>query len=270
MRATRDLLRRRMHLARTRAELLAHVQHPNSQEHLPAIGQKMAYKANREGGAERCADPAVHKSSAVDRALISSDDARLRDVDLTLLHTATHHDAHTLYLLQTVPGIGQILSLVWLYEIHAINRFPTVQAVVSDGRLVKCAKEAAGKRLATSGTKIGPAHLTWAFSAAAVVCLRDHPPAPQDLARLENNHDQGHALTVLAQKLARAVYDLLKRHLAFAKEQFFQREGRGAEEPGASRDTQGMNRLDALDTFAFIASWNAQARIGRETLSPAL
>ena len=31
MRATRDLLRRRMHLARTRGELLAHVQHTNSQ-----------------------------------------------------------------------------------------------------------------------------------------------------------------------------------------------------------------------------------------------
>src|SRR6266508_3918452 len=41
MRATRDLLRRRMHLARTRAERLAHVQQTNSQDHLPAIGQKI-------------------------------------------------------------------------------------------------------------------------------------------------------------------------------------------------------------------------------------
>jgi hypothetical protein len=34
MRATRDLLRRRMHLTRKRAELLAHVQNTNSQYHL--------------------------------------------------------------------------------------------------------------------------------------------------------------------------------------------------------------------------------------------
>jgi hypothetical protein len=40
MRATRDLLRRRMHLAHKRAALLAHVQNTNSQYNLPAIGKK--------------------------------------------------------------------------------------------------------------------------------------------------------------------------------------------------------------------------------------
>jgi len=40
MRATRDLLRQRMHLARTRGALLAHVQNTNSQYNLPAIGKK--------------------------------------------------------------------------------------------------------------------------------------------------------------------------------------------------------------------------------------
>jgi transposase len=269
MRATRDLLRRRMHLARKRAELLAHVQHTNSQDHLPAIGQKIADKANREGVAERCADPAVHKSIAVDLALISSDDERLRDVERTIRNTAKHHDANTLYLLHTVPGIGTILSLVWLDDIHEITRFPTVQEFVSYGRLVTCAKESAGKRVGTSGTKIGHAHLTWAFSAAAVVFLRDHPSAQTDLARLEKTHDQGQALTVLAHQLARAVYDRLKRHVAFDTEQFFQHSWRGADEPGASRDTQGMSLPDALDPAASMASLNAQARRGRETLSPA-
>jgi transposase len=222
MRATRDLLRRRMHLARKRAELLAHVQNTNSQYNLPAIGKKLAYKANRDGVAERFADLAVHKSIAVDLALISHYDELLRDVELTLLNTAKHHDANTLYLLQTVPGIGKILSLVLLYEIHDINRFPTVQDFVSYCRLVKCAKESAGKRLGTSGTKIGNAHLKWAFSEAAVLLLRDHPLAQQYLARLEKKHDKGKALTVLAHTLARAVYDMLKRHVAFDKKQFFQ------------------------------------------------
>jgi hypothetical protein len=104
MRATRDLLRRRMHLAHKRAELLAHVQNTNSQYNLPAIGKKIAYKANRDGVAERFADPAVQKSIAVDLALITYYDELLRDVELTIVKTAKHHDAHTLYLLQTVPG----------------------------------------------------------------------------------------------------------------------------------------------------------------------
>jgi transposase len=223
MRATRDLLRRRMHLARKRAELLAHVQNTNSQYNLPAIGKKIAYKANRDGVAERFADPAVQKSIEVDLALITYYDELLGDVERTIVNTAKHHDANTLYLLQTVPGIGKILSLVLLYEIHDINRFPRVQDFVSYCRLVKCAKESAGKRLGTSGTKIGNAHLKWAFSEAAVLFLRDHPAAQKYLTRLEKKHDKGKALTVLAQKLARAVYHMLKRQVAFERETFFQR-----------------------------------------------
>jgi hypothetical protein len=59
MRATRDLLRRRMHLMRKRAELLTHIQNTNSQYNLPEIGQKIAYKANRDGVAERFPELAV-------------------------------------------------------------------------------------------------------------------------------------------------------------------------------------------------------------------
>ena len=169
MRATRDLLRRRMHLARKRGELLAHVQNTNSQYNVPAIGKKMADKANRDGVAERFADPAVHKSIAVDLALITYDDELLRDVELTIVTTATPHDAQTLYLLQTVPGIGKLLSLVLLYDIHPIDRFPRGQDFASSCRLVTCAPEAAGKRSGTSGAKIGNAPLTWAFSEAAVL-----------------------------------------------------------------------------------------------------
>jgi hypothetical protein len=130
-RASRDLLRRRTHLMRKRAELLAHVQKTNSQYNLPEIGKKMAYKANREGVAERFNDPAVQKSLEVDLALITYDDALLKDLELSSLKTAKHHEAHTLYLLPTVPGIGKILSLVWLYEIHQTDRVPSVQDCAS-------------------------------------------------------------------------------------------------------------------------------------------
>src|SRR3989440_3477170 len=100
MRATRDLLRRRTHLMRKRAELLAHVQNTNSQYNLPEIGKKMAYKANRAGVADRFADPAVHKSIEIDLALITYYAQLLNDVELAIVKAAKHHDAHTLYLLQ--------------------------------------------------------------------------------------------------------------------------------------------------------------------------
>jgi transposase len=222
MRATRDLLRRRMHLMRKRAELLTHVQQTNSQYNLPEIGKKIAYKANRDGVAERFPDPAVQKSIEVDLALIGHYDELLRDLELAIVTTAKQHDANTLDVLQTVPGIGKILSLVLLYEMHDIARFPRVQDFVSYCRLVKCAKESAGKRYGTSGTKIGNAYLKWAFSEAAVLFLRNNPAGQKYLARLENKHGKGKALTVLAHKLARAVYYMLQRTTAFNMEKFLQ------------------------------------------------
>jgi transposase len=220
MRATRDLLRRRTHLMRKRADLLAHVQNTNSQYNLPELGKKLAYKANREGVAERFADPAVQKNIEVDLALITYYDQLLNDLELSITKTAKQHDANTLYLLQTVPGIGTVLSLVLLYEIHNIDRFPRVQDFVSYCRLVKCAKESAGKRLGTSGKKIGNAHLKWAFSEAAALFLRNNPEGQRLLARLEKKHDKGKALTILAHKLARAVYYMLKRKTAFEMDKF--------------------------------------------------
>jgi transposase len=207
--ATRDLLRRRVHLTRQRAELLTHIQNTNSQYNLPEIGKKLAYQANRDGVAERFADPAVQKSIAVDLALIGHYDELLCDVELSILKAAKQRNSNTLYLLRTVPGIGELLSLVLLYEIHDIQRFPWIQDVVSYGRLVKCAKESAGKRYGTAGTKIGNAYLTWAFSEAAVLFLRANPAGQKYLGRLEKKHGKGKALTVLAHKLARAVYDML-------------------------------------------------------------
>jgi transposase len=215
MRATRDLLRRRLHLTRKRAELLTHVQQTNWQYNLPELGQKIAYKANRHGVAARFPDPAVQKSVEVDLALIDCYDQLLREVELTIVQTAKQHDAQTLYRLQSVPGIGKILSLVLLYEIHDITRFPRVQDFVSYCRLVKCPRESAGKRYGTAGTKIGNAYLKWAFSEAAVLFLRNNPAGQNYLTRIEKKHGKGKALTVLAHKLARAVYYVLKRDVVF-------------------------------------------------------
>jgi transposase len=220
MRATRDLLRRRTHLMRKRAELLTHIQQTNSQYNLPEIGKKIAYKANRDGVAERFPDPAVQKSIEVDLALIGHYDQLLRAVELSILKTAKQHNAQTLYLLRTVPGIGEILSLVLLYEIHDITRFPRVQDFLSYCRLVKCTKESAGKRYGTSGTKIGNAHLKRAFSEAAVLFLRANPAGQKYLTKLEKKHGSGKALTLLGQKLGRTVYYMLQGQTAFDMDKF--------------------------------------------------
>jgi transposase len=121
----------------------------------------------------------------------------------------------------SVPGIGKILALVILYEIHDINRFATVQDFVSYARLVKCAKEPAGKRHGSSGKKIGNVHLKWAFSEAFVLFLRANPAGQRYVNKLTSKHGKAKALSILAHKLGRAVYYVLQRKQAFDMNKFF-------------------------------------------------
>src|SRR5712691_2506058 len=101
MRATRDLLRRRCHLMRKRAELLAHIQNTNSQYNLPEFGKKLAYKGNRDGVENHFLDPSVRKTIEVDVALIDHYDNLLGDLELYITRTAKAQDVQTFSRLQS-------------------------------------------------------------------------------------------------------------------------------------------------------------------------
>jgi transposase len=220
MRVTRELLRRRCPPMRKRAELWAHLQHTNSQYNLPEIGKKLADKSNREGVEDHFPNPSVRKTIEVDVSLIDHYDQLLSEGELYITRTAKAHDGQTCARLHSVPGSGQILALVILYELQDSARFPRGQDFVSYCRLVKCAKESAGKRLGTSGKKIGNVHLHWALAEAAALFLRHNQPGKEYFTKLEHKHGKAQALTVLAHKLARAVYYMLTREQAFDLHRF--------------------------------------------------
>jgi len=220
MRATRDLLRRRLHLVRKRGQLLAHIQMTAHQYNLPPLGKRIAYPANREGVAEHFENRAVRKSIAVDLALLERYDRLLTELEVDLVRQAKQHDPQAFQLLRSVPGIGKVLALTILYEIHDIRRFDRVQQFASYARLVKCAKESAGKIYGTSGAKMGNVHLKWAFSEAAVLFVRHSPEGKKLRARLEKRFGKGKALSILAHKLGRAVYFMLQRGKAFDRTRF--------------------------------------------------
>ena len=131
MRATRDLLRRRCPLARKRAELVAHLHTTKSQYHLPEMGKRLANKANREGVADHFLDPRVPKALEGDVSLLDHYDQWLGEGERYLTRRAKAQDVQTFARLQSVPGIGQILALVLLYESQDSARFPRVQDFVS-------------------------------------------------------------------------------------------------------------------------------------------
>ena len=220
MRSTRDLLRRRLHLVRKRGQLLAHIQNTRAQYNLPEFGRRLAYPANRDGVLEHFADASVRKSIEVDLALLERYDTLITDLELVLVRTAKQHDGDAFHRLRSVPGIGKVLALTILYEIHDITRFARVQEFASYARLVKGRKESGGKMLGTSGAKMGNVHLKWAFSEASVLFLRHATGGKKFLTRLEKRHGKGKALSILAHKLGRAVFYMLTRDTVFSLEKF--------------------------------------------------
>jgi transposase len=223
MRETRDLLRRRMFLVHKRAEAITHVQNTNSQYNLPAFGKKLAYAGNRAelAVAERFTDPSVRKSVEIDLDLIDHLDQSIADVELYLTRTAKVDDIHTYERLKTVPGVGPILALVLLYEIHDIRRFDTVGQFLSYARLVRPDHESAGKKHGFGNKKIGNAHLRWAFAEAVCLFLRGNDQAKRWQARKEKKHGKGKALAILAAKLGRAVYHMLRKGQPFDAARFW-------------------------------------------------
>src|SRR5262249_46775149 len=85
-------------------------------------------------------------------------------------------------------GVGKILALGLLYEIHDIRRFAGAGEFLSYARLIRPLKTSAGKVKGGGGAKIGNAHLKWAFSEAACLLVRESDQAKRFLARQEKKH----------------------------------------------------------------------------------
>jgi transposase len=223
MRETRDLLRRRGFLVQQRAHLIAHIQNEASQYNLPAFAKKLTYAANREElqVAEHFPDPSVKLSIQTDLALIDAYDEQLGQLELYLERHAKIDDANTYQRLRSIPGVGKILALTFLYEIHDIRRFADVGNFLSYARLVTGSHESAGKKKGSPGKKIGNAHLKWAFGEAACLLLRHSDQAKTWLKRREKKHGKAKALAILAAKIGRTVYHVWHKGVAFDEARVF-------------------------------------------------
>ncbi len=222
MRATRDLLRRRNHLARKRAELYAHIQNTATQYNLPPLG-RIAKPSERGDLLQKFDDPVVRMMVEVDLRTIEHYEKLLDALERKLEKIATAHDPVSLALLKSIPGVGRILGLVMLYEIENIARFPRQQDFASYCRLVKPSKESNGKSYGHSGKKIGNAHLRWAFGEAVVLMLKGNKPVQELKQRLASKHGKGKALAIMSHRLGRAVYYMLKNQVPFDQERFLRK-----------------------------------------------
>jgi transposase len=245
LRETRDLLRRRMYLVRKRAELITHVVNTNTQCNLPPFGKKLMYARNRKelNILKRFTEPSVRTSIELDLRLLETLEELINDVELYLTRTVKIDQPQWYYLLNTIPGVGKILALVLLYEIHDINRFADEGQFLSYARLIRPKKTSSNKVVGGGGGKIGNAYLKWAFSEAACLLVRCSEQAKRFLARKEKKHGKAKALGILAARLGRTIYHMLRRREAFDPQRFWNGEPREKSAAGSgTRQAKGTTR----------------------------
>jgi transposase len=221
MRSTRDLLRRREYFMHQHSELLAHIENTNTQYNFHPFEKSIVHRSNRSGIVERFADEMVATSVEADMQLLDVYHQILLGLEARVLKQARVHDPVALQLLRSIPGVGKVLALVILYEIHDISRFPSVGQFISYARLVKCPHESGGKRFGGKGNKIGNAHLKWAFSEAAVLFLRRNEAAQRYHQKLVSRYGKAKAMSIIAKKLGRVVYTMLKKRQPFDPKKFY-------------------------------------------------
>lgn len=223
MRATRDLMRRRLFFVNKRAELLSHVQMTHQQYNLKAPGGKLKYRANRKGVELSFDDSSAKRMVESDLKMIEhyTDEIGKLEWFITKHTRKDTRNALSLSLLKTVPGIGDVLSHTMLYEIHQIERFPTVQQFASYSRLIRPEKSSMGKRTGSSGRKIGNHHLKWAFSEATVLYLRASDDAKKYLLRLQKKNSKARSLSIFSHRMGKAVYFMLSKKEPFDERKFF-------------------------------------------------
>jgi transposase len=256
MRSIRDLLRRRMPVVRQRAELLTHIQQTNAQYHLPPIGKSVKDKRHREGVAERFEDDGARHTIEVDLELIAFYETLIRKLEGHLVRSAKAHDPAALHSLRSIPGIGKILSLVLLYEIHTITRFPKVQDFTSYSRLIRPQKTSAGKCSGTGHGKIGKSSLKWAFSEAVMLFVRETRETAPYSRRLERKYGKDKTKGIVAHRLGRTVYSMLKNRQIFDIKKFLKQEQR----PPGQKTTPGPRGTRRSSRESFLPVENSRQR----------
>ncbi len=221
LRPLRALWRQRLCYVWRRAQLLARVQSHELAHNRRPIKQS---RPNRDPWEKQllAGEPHPLRQLALqnDLAMIRCYDQQIGALEEKLHRLTQDHCGADYALLQTVPGIGEHLGRTILYEIGQIQRFPSVKDFLSYCRLVKGTVASAGRIKGLRGAKLGNPYLRWAFGEAAVIAKRDHATIGPLAARLEArmNGNKFKANTVLAIKLARAVYFMLKNKTVFQPE----------------------------------------------------
>lgn len=218
-RAVRDLARKRLQLVRSRTLHILAIETQVARQTGGHIGgdavKRLTIEALPQWGWGDDATMAAQANVAAVRALeeiIAGLERRLHERVRVTPEYAT---------LNTVPGIGEILSTVIMLETGPIERFTSAGNYASYARCVASRHTSNGKKKSEGNRKNGNAYLAWAFVEAAHFALRFNAAAKRFYDRKKARTNAAVATKALAHKLARACYHMLKENTVFDEKRCF-------------------------------------------------
>jgi len=212
-RAIRERLRRRAHLVKLRTSARNRIFGLLTQ-----FGLRISFTRLRQPDVmellERRGVPKTWRDS-IEEHLSQIDELqrRIRPIDSELAPTARSDPSAQ--LLQTIPGVGPLISLTFASEIGDVSRFSSASKLVGYAglapRIIQSGERSATGRLSKAGSRT----LRWAAVEAANQAWRPTNPFHEHYRRIAARHGTNPAKSAVARKLLICSWHMLSRDQVF-------------------------------------------------------
>jgi transposase len=212
-RELRERLRRRMHLVRLRTSAKARIFGLLTQW---GVRIKLTRLRHHDGLAllARHGVPAVWRRSVAEAlAVIDELDRRIEPLERELAPLAQAD--RRVALLETIPGLGQLLALTFAAEIGEVARFPSARKLVGYSGLSPRVRQSGRSGRTGALAKSGPKTLRWAAVEAAQPAWRPSNPWHRLYADVRARQGSGQAKAAVARKVLIAAWHVLARQQPF-------------------------------------------------------
>jgi transposase len=216
MRTVRDLLRRRHRLVRIRAEAFTHIKLSLGQnEIIETGGLDFRNKLIRQKFINSVDDLCLKENLETDAYLIDMLNPRIDRIEKEIITQTKSNHSQKYFLLQTIPGVGEMNALNIIYETHDVRRFKSAGQYASYCRVVKCDRISNGIKKKSVNQKIGNPYLKWTFGQILNTARRYNESIDRYYLKLERKKGAKIARAIMAHKFNTAAYFIMKNNQPF-------------------------------------------------------
>jgi len=222
LRPVRDLVRERIRLVTKRATEYGAINRMLLKYNIQGFDRNSVKRLNEKDMHELYHHPFVRVKATMELQRIELLTEQIRFIEKALFERARQDSMFS--LLQTIPGIGDILALTILYEVGDIDRFEHTRGFCSYSRVVPGIHQSSARTYRSPNSKQGNRYLKWSFSQAAIMAIRYYPQIRKLYERLAAKRRKAARLvarSIIAHKLAQAAFHVMKHQVEYKEELLF-------------------------------------------------